>query len=100
MNKPKNSEDAAKHIIKVLFPGTPYPLQSPAAQKVIEYMKERDKYLHHQLQKVREETIEEIKDSVLGIIVKNSTGFDTVGNARTWHVDIDAVEKDLSTLNK
>lgn len=38
------------------------------------------------------------KDNLMGMIVKNSTGFDTIGNQRLWHLDIDAFEADLDTL--
>lgn len=46
----------------------------------------------------REEVGKEIEDCVIGSIVKNSTGFDTIGNKRLWHLDIDKFEKSLSDL--
>lgn len=41
-----------------------------------------------------------VKDSLLGIIVKNSTGYEYSAGKRIWHVDIDAVEADLSKFPK
>jgi len=44
---------------------------------------------------------ERVGDDILGRIVKNSTGFDTVNGKRLWHLDIDAFEADLlSSLDK
>lgn len=42
MNKPKNATDAAGHIVKLLSPGVPYPMQGVGAQKVVDYVKQRD----------------------------------------------------------
>ena len=39
--------------------------------------------------------LEKVGENVIGMIVKNSTGFDTIGNKRIWHLDVDAFEKEL-----
>jgi hypothetical protein len=39
-----------------------------------------------------------VVDNLIGLVVKNSTGFDTVGFKRVWHVDIDALDEDLHDL--
>ena len=44
-----------------------------------------------------EEERERVRDNILGRIVKNSTGFDTVNGKQLWHLDIDAFEADLDT---
>lgn len=45
-----------------------------------------------------EQLVEEMKDNIIGAIVKHSTGFDTIGNQRLWHLDIDTFQKELPTL--
>ena len=42
MNKPKNATDAAGHIVKLLNPGVPYSMQGVGAQKIVDYVKQRD----------------------------------------------------------
>lgn len=43
----------------------------------------------------RREEKKNLIDSVLGAIISNSTGFDTVGSKRLWHVDIDTLKTEL-----
>lgn len=40
--KTKNAQDASEHIVKLLNPGVPYPMQSTGAQSVLAYMQLRD----------------------------------------------------------
>ena len=49
------------------------------------------------LMELIEQAQSEIRQDVLGMIVKNSTGFDTIGEKRIWHLDIDAFEKELNS---
>ncbi len=43
---------------------------------------------------------EEMHDNIMGALVKNSTGFDTIGSPRKrmWHVDIDAFEAEILAI--
>jgi len=41
----------------------------------------------------------ELKDKIMGIVVKNSIGFDTIGNQRIWHLDIDKFEDTIKELS-
>lgn len=85
---PKTAEDAAKHIIKILFPGTPYPLQSSGAQKVIEYMKLRDEALITTLRKETEEAVAEARreerERIISVTKNSKDAFMSPLTERRW----------------
>jgi hypothetical protein len=43
---------------------------------------------------------ENLRDNIMGMIIKNCSGFDTTGTQIICHLDIDRFEKDLSDLIK
>lgn len=48
---------------------------------------------------IEDEAVRRTKDNLMGLIIRNSTGFISQGRKKLWYVDVDAVEKDLLNDN-
>jgi hypothetical protein len=44
----------------------------------------------------RREEREKAREDIIGLIILHSTGYDTVGGKRLWHVDIDELQAALT----